>query len=126
MRMGAEIRRDRENMIGTQEIRGSLNTDRPVTGYSFADYMLGMISGTWSAGALGEGRYRATSQAYFFQDTWRIRPTVTLDLGLRYEYTPPWTGREGRNDEYPGPSRFWNAFPAGQTLLYPGRQRRSV
>ena len=91
MRMGAEVRRDEYNMIGTQEIRGTLNVDRPVTGYSFADYMLGMISGTRSAGALGEGWYRATSQAYFVQDTWRIRPTVTLDLGLRYEYTPPWT-----------------------------------
>src|SRR5262245_39785185 len=95
MRMGAEIRNDQYNMIGTQEIRGSLNEDRPVTGYGFADYMLGMISGTRSAGALGEGWYRATSQAYFVQDTWRIRPTITLDLGLRYEYTPPWTDEKG-------------------------------
>ena len=95
MRMGAEIRRDHYNMIGTQEIRGSLNIDRPVTGYSFADYMLGMISGTRSAGALGEGWYRATSQAYFIQDTWRMRPNVTLDLGLRYEYTPPWLDVKG-------------------------------
>ncbi len=95
MRMGAEVRRDRYNMIGTQEIRGSLNVDRPVTGYGFADYMLGMISGTRSAGALGEGWYRATSQAYFVQDTWRMRPSITLDLGLRYEYTPPWTDVKG-------------------------------
>ena len=68
-------------MVGTQEIRGSLNIDRPVTGYGFADYMLGMISGTRSAGALGEGWYRAISQAYFIQDTWRMQPNVTLDLG---------------------------------------------
>ena len=95
MRLGAEIRRDEYNMIGTQEIRGSMNIDRPVTGYSFADYMLGMISGTRSAGALGEGWYRATSQAYFFQDTWRMRSNVTLDLGLRYEYTPPWLDVKG-------------------------------
>jgi hypothetical protein len=91
MRMGAEVRNDHYNMIGTQEIRGSLNIDRPVTGYGFADYMLGIISGTRSAGALGEGWYRAISHAYFIQDTYRIKPTVTLDLGLRYEYTPPWT-----------------------------------
>ena len=95
MRMGAEIRRDEYNMVGTQEIRGSLNIDRPVTGYSFADYMLGMISGTRSAGALGEGWYRAISQAYFIQDTWRMRPNITLDLGLRYEYTPPWLDVKG-------------------------------
>jgi hypothetical protein len=95
MRLGAEVRRDQYNMIGTQEIRGTLNEDRPRTGYSFADYMLGMISGTRSAGALGEGWYRATSQAYFLQDTWRMRSDITLDLGLRYEYTPPWTDVKG-------------------------------
>ena len=91
MRVGAEIRRDHYNMIGTQEIRGALNVDRPVTGYSFADYMLGIVSGTRSAGSLGEGWYRATSQSYFFQDTWRARSNLTFDVGLRYEYTPPWT-----------------------------------
>ena len=95
MRVGAEVRNDHYNMIGTQEIRGSLNEDRPATGYGFADYMLGMISGTRSAGALGEGWYRTISQSYFVQDTWRIRPNITLDLGLRYEYTPPWTDVKG-------------------------------
>jgi hypothetical protein len=93
--VGAEVRNDHYNMIGTQEIRGSLNEDRPATGYGFADYMLGMISGTRSAGALGEGWYRTISQSYFVQDTWRIRPNITLDLGLRYEYTPPWTDVKG-------------------------------
>ncbi len=114
MRMGAEIRRDEYNMIGTQEIRGSLNTDRPQTGYSFADYMLGMISGTRSAGALGEGWYRAISQAYFVQDTWRIRPNVTLDLGLRYEYTPPWLDMKGEMMNIWVPPGFGTSAQQGQ------------
>jgi Carboxypeptidase regulatory-like domain/TonB dependent receptor-like, beta-barrel len=95
MKMGAEVRRDHYNMIGTQEIRGSLIIDNPQTGYGFADYMLGMLSRTASAGALGEAIYRQTSQSYFFQDTWRVRPSLTLDLGLRYEYTPPWLDLKG-------------------------------
>lgn len=28
-------------------------------------------------------------QAYYFQDSWRLRPNLTLDYGLRYEYQPP-------------------------------------
>src|SRR5207302_315895 len=62
MKFGAELRRDHYNMIGTQEIRGSSIIDS-----------------------------RATCQAYFFQDAWRAGAKLSLALGLRYEYTPPWT-----------------------------------
>jgi Carboxypeptidase regulatory-like domain/TonB-dependent Receptor Plug Domain len=30
-----------------------------------------------------------TQQAYYFQDTWKARQNLTLDLGIRYEYQPP-------------------------------------
>ncbi len=30
-----------------------------------------------------------SQQAYYFQDSWKIRPNFTLDYGLRYEYQPP-------------------------------------
>ena len=28
-------------------------------------------------------------QAYYFQDSWKLRPNFTLDYGVRYEYQPP-------------------------------------
>jgi len=28
-------------------------------------------------------------QAYYFQDSWKLRPNLTLDYGVRYEYQPP-------------------------------------
>jgi hypothetical protein len=28
-------------------------------------------------------------QAYYFQDSWKLRPNFTLDYGIRYEYQPP-------------------------------------
>ncbi|MBS1797984.1 MAG: TonB-dependent receptor [Acidobacteria bacterium] len=31
-------------------------------------------------------RYRTTEYGFFGQDTWRIRPNLTLNLGLRYEF----------------------------------------
>lgn len=31
-------------------------------------------------------RYRTNEYGFFVQDTWRIRPNLTLNLGLRYEY----------------------------------------
>jgi Carboxypeptidase regulatory-like domain len=36
-------------------------------------------------------RFRSPSYEVYVQDTWRIHPKVTLDLGLRYAFYPPLT-----------------------------------
>ena len=30
-----------------------------------------------------------SQQAYYFQDSWKVRPNFTLEYGVRYEYQPP-------------------------------------
>jgi hypothetical protein len=105
IKIGAEARRDRFNQVGTQNVRGVLTIDNPSTGYGFADYMLGIVSRTQDAGALAVSQFRATSQAYFFADTWKARPNLTIDWGLRYEYSPPW------NDKGQSLMNVW--FPEG-------------
>ncbi len=39
--------------------------------------------------------FRAVSQSYYVTDTWRMRDNMTLDLGLRYEYVPPFEDKAG-------------------------------
>ncbi|MCW5981359.1 MAG: carboxypeptidase regulatory-like domain-containing protein [Bryobacteraceae bacterium] len=98
-KFGGEVRLNRFNELGNSFPRGAFNFDgnatqnpasRAGTGAAFADYMLGLIRTSDAALILADTRLRATSQAYYFDDVWKIRPNLTLNLGLRYENTPPY------------------------------------
>jgi len=96
IKLGGEIRRDRFNQTGNQYIRGQFNFQNQATGYSFADYLTGYVYRFNNAGAgAAVAQLRATSQAYFIDDSWKIRPNLTIDAGLRYEYIEPW---QSKND----------------------------
>jgi len=61
-------------------------------GYSIADFNLDRVAyaGTGNAsGPLGPTGQRQWRNAYFAQDDWKITPTFTANLGIRYEYDQP-------------------------------------
>jgi hypothetical protein len=99
LRFGAEIRRERYNQIGNQFPRGSFSfsgqaTQNPAstanTGSGMADYLLGLTRNSSGSLGLAVAQLRGTRQYYYVDDTWKLRPNLTLNLGLRYEYSPPY------------------------------------
>src|SRR5262249_36263662 len=68
---------------------------RAGTGFGFADYLLGQMATDRNAVALAIARFRATSQCYFVDDSWKLTHSLTLHLGLRYENTQPWFDQSG-------------------------------
>jgi hypothetical protein len=92
-KFGAEVDRTDFNETGNQYARAQYNFLNKATGYSPADFMLGYVNSTVDAVALAVARFRITSQFYYIQDTWKIRPNVTISYGVRYEYVPAWSDR---------------------------------
>jgi hypothetical protein len=61
------------------------------TGYSYASFLLGAVNSSSTGVPLYNdigGRYHPVSP--YFQDDWQIRPNLTLNLGLRWDYLPPY------------------------------------
>src|SRR5262249_48391096 len=62
----------------------------PFTGYDVASMYLGLMNYS-NQFVRGMFYMRAKEFAGYFQDKWKIAPKLTLSLGLRYEYWPPYT-----------------------------------
>lgn len=100
---GFEYDRQNFNQLGNQFSRGvftfqALTTKNPVDGtggYAFAEFLLGNLSVSTTAAAVADAKFQRNVEHAYIDDTWKILPRLTLSLGLRYEFTPPFTNTLG-------------------------------
>jgi hypothetical protein len=93
-RFGGEFTRVNLNKNFPQVFNGELfftNTPAgsgPLPGVAttdFQNFLLGAPQFSFGGGGLSNHEYRSNNYAVFAQDDWKIRPTLTLNLGLRTE-----------------------------------------
>ena len=68
----------------------------PGTGFDFADFLLGFPQSSSIRYGAANTYFRSRVYAGWLQDEWRVRPNLTLNLGVRYEYYSPFYEKFGR------------------------------
>ncbi|HKQ75470.1 MAG TPA: TonB-dependent receptor, partial [Blastocatellia bacterium] len=95
------------------DIDFSNNASNPLnTGHPFANALLGVYNSYTQASAKVKQSYFYQDISFFAQDTWKITPRLTLDLGMRFSYYEPY-------HNVVGPESFFNP-----SLLDPAKAPR--
>ena len=84
---GGEVRRMRQDPQFDYYTRGIFAFYGGFTGSDFGDFLLGTPSIVQYAPPTGQAHTSYHQLSGFVQDNWRVTSSLTLNIGLRYEYT---------------------------------------
>ena len=76
--------------------RGAFTYTGQFSGHAFADFLLGYPTTAVGGNGRGDENGRTNWLHLFAQDDWRIRPNLTVNLGLRYEYNQHMRANDNR------------------------------
>ena len=80
------------------------------TGNDFVDFLLGAPS-SYVQGQSYPSYGRSFYLGFFGQDSWRVKPDLTLNYGLRYDVSSPWW------EKY---NQIQTLIPGEQSVVFPG------
>ncbi len=89
LKFGGDIRYLQQNAFRDVESRGFLQFLGAFTQAPLADLLLGYPTVTGAATSNNPEHLRTHSYDFFVQETYRMRPNLTLTAGVRYEYNSP-------------------------------------
>ena len=102
IKFGADLRFSQQNAFRDVESRGRLQFSPflTLTNNALADLLLGFPLLTSVARVDNPQQIRTESYNFFVNDSYRVRPRLTLNAGLRYEYNSPPVDAEDRANVY--------------------------
>lgn len=101
---GGDLRRQEYNLLQQQNPRGGFTFTGAATsgsgaassGSDLADFLLGVPDTSALAYGNADKYLRQTVDDLYLNDDWRLRPELTLNVGVRWEYGAPITELKGR------------------------------
>ncbi len=110
-----------ERNLASQD--GAFVFDGTATGNDFADYILGAPTGAgggYTQAALQLLDSRTRYGGAYAQDSWKVTPNLTLNMGLRWEVSMPWYDTQGKIQTWVKGEQS-QVFPGSPTgLVFPG------
>jgi hypothetical protein len=96
---GFDFRKEQFNSTNNQQSNGQITFNGNTTGDALADLMIGRMS-TFVAGNALSDYMRQTVFAFYAQDTWRVTPRLTVNLGVRWEPELPADDKQNRGNQF--------------------------
>jgi hypothetical protein len=119
-KFGVDVRRARFDQYYYFDVNGEFTFDNsgpnaivPGDGDQYAEFLLGLADG-YTQGSGQREDVRSTAVYPFVQDSWKIKPNLTLNYGFRWEFTPPPTDISGHVETF-RPGQNSTVYPCGIT-----------
>jgi len=110
LKVGGEVLLSQVNAAADVQSNGTFSFFGSETGVDFADFLLGIPS-FYKQGDAQPFYMRNHYGALFAEDSWRVRPHLTLNYGLRWDVIMPW---------YEKYNQIQTLIPGEQSVVYPG------
>src|SRR3954468_8699992 len=89
VRAGVDLRRLPTGRRAANDARGRFDFTGQMTGYSMADFMMGIPRTVIPPTDQIQGHVGGWRNGFFINDNWQARRNLTLSLGMRYERSTP-------------------------------------
>ena len=117
---GGSFGRTQFNTFTQQDARGTFTFTGKAVGSDFAGFLLGIPDTSQIAFGNADKYFRSNTMSAYVNDDWRARPGLTLNIGMRWDYSSPISERYGRLVNMAVTPGFGTAMPAvGGRLMNP-------
>ncbi len=116
LKVGGTLMFNQVNAVADVQSNGTFSFFGSETGVDFADFLIGIPS-FYKQGDAQAFYMRNHYGGIFVQDSWRARPTLIINYGIRWDVIMPW---------YEKYNQIQTLVPGEQSVVYPGAPKGLV